>query len=158
MNDNLILILAILVSAGIGAYIGMIIAKLKNKSDQGVLKERQNQLSLTIDELKTNINKVELEREAIRREKEYLSTELSRKTTEYDHLIKENEKRDEVLKKQQEQLRKDFELLANNILEEKSTKFAEHNKEQLKRILSPLQEKIQTFEKKVEDTQKESFT
>ncbi|MBT8269983.1 MAG: DNA recombination protein RmuC [Flavobacteriaceae bacterium] len=158
MNDNLILIVAILVSAAIGAYVGMLIGKLKSKGDQSMLAERQNQLSQTIDELKGNINKIEVEREAIRREKEMLSTELSKKTTEYDHLMRENAQRDEALKKQQEQLRKDFELLANNILEEKSTKFAEHNKEQLKRILNPLQEKIQTFEKKVEDTQKESIS
>ncbi|MBT8257781.1 MAG: DNA recombination protein RmuC [Bacteroidia bacterium] len=158
MNDNLILIVAILVSAAIGAYVGMLIGKLKSKGDQSMLAERQNQLSQTIDDLKGNINKIEVEREAIRREKEMLSTELSKKTTEYDHLMRENAQRDEALKKQQEQLRKDFELLANNILEEKSTKFAEHNKEQLKRILNPLQEKIQTFEKKVEDTQKESIS
>ena len=52
MNDNLILILPILISGGIGAYIGMTITKLKSKSEQSTLEERQNQMSLTIDELK----------------------------------------------------------------------------------------------------------
>ena len=42
-------------------------------------------------------------------------------------------------------------------MEEKSVKFTEQNKENLKNILSPLQEKIQTFERKVEDTHKESI-
>lgn len=158
MNDNFLLILSIIFSLGLGAYIGMLIVRLRSKSDLSVLEERQSQLGNTIEELKENIKKIELEREAIRREKEILNSELSKKSTEYEHLLKENEKRDQALIKQQEQLRKDFELLANNILEEKSTKFAEHNKEQLKRILNPLQEKIQTFEKKVEDTQKESIS
>jgi len=36
-------------------------------------------------------------------------------------------------------------------------KFTEQNKENIKNILTPLQEKIQTFEKKVEDTHKESI-
>ena len=42
------------------------------------------------------------------------------------------------------------------ILEEKSSKFTEQNKENIKNILNPLQEKIQGFEKKVEDTQMRS--
>jgi len=158
MNDNLILILAILFSAIIGAYLGMLFSKLKSKSDQSTLEERQNQLSYTINTLKEDVEKIEKEREEIRREKDFLNTELTRKNSEYESLQQQNLKRDEELKKQQEQLRKDFELLANKILEEKSTKFSEQNKEQLKLILNPLQEKIQTFEKKVEDTQKESIS
>lgn len=47
--------------------------------------------------------------------------------------------------------------MANRILEEKTTKFTEQNKENLKNILTPLQDKILTFEKKVEDTHKESI-
>src|SRR5690606_14352625 len=43
------------------------------------------------------------------------------------------------------------------ILEEKSNKFTEQNKENLKNILNPLQEKIQLFEKKVEESQKENI-
>src|SRR5690606_15759581 len=41
--------------------------------------------------------------------------------------------------------------------EEKTQKFTEQNKENIKNILTPLQEKIQLFEKKVEDTHKESI-
>lgn len=57
----------------------------------------------------------------------------------------------------QEKFTKEFENLANKILEEKSTKFKEQNKESISEILNPLKEKIQTFEKKVEDTNKESI-
>jgi DNA recombination protein RmuC len=158
MNDNIILILAILFSGGIGAYIGMTITKLKSKSEQSTLQERQNQLGVTIEELKHNLVKIENEREEIRREKEFLNSELTRKNTEYENLQIHNLKRDEELAKQQEQLRKDFELLANKILDEKSEKFTLQNKENIKQILNPLQEKIQVFEKKVEDTQKESIS
>ncbi|MEZ4796296.1 MAG: DNA recombination protein RmuC [Flavobacteriaceae bacterium] len=158
MNDNIILIVAILISGGIGAYVGMIITKLKSKSDQSTLQERQNQLGLTIEELKQSLSKIESEREDIRREKEFLNAELTRKNTEYKNLQEQNLKRDEELAKQQEQLRKDFELMANKILDEKSEKFTIQNKENIKQILNPLQEKIQVFEKKVEDTQKESIS
>jgi len=158
MNDNLILILAILVSGIIGAYLGMLFTKLKSKGEKSTLEERQNQLNSTINELKQTVDKIENEREEIRREKDFLNTELSRKNAEYANLQELNLKRDKELEERQEQLRKDFELLANKILEEKSLKFTEQNKENIKQILNPLQEKIQVFEKKVEDTQKESIS
>ena len=158
MNDNLILILAILISGGIGAYIGMTITKLKSKSDRSTLEERQNQMSITIEDLKQNLSKIEGEREDIRREKEFLNSELTRKNTEYENLQQQNIKRDAELEKRQEQLRKDFELLATKILDEKSEKFTLQNKENIKNILNPLQEKIKTFEEKVDLTQKESIS
>ncbi|MEN3324346.1 DNA recombination protein RmuC [Mariniflexile soesokkakense] len=158
MNDNLILILAILISGGIGAYIGMTITKLKSKSEQSTLEERQSQLNTTISELKQNIDKVEREREDIRREKEFLNSELTRRNTEYENLQHLSSKRDQEIEERQEQLRKDFELLANKILEEKSEKFTTKNKENLNAILKPLQDKIKTFEDKVDLTQKESIS
>lgn len=158
MNDNFILILAILISAGIGGYLGVLFTKLKSKSEQSTLKERQNQMQLTIEELKQSLIKTENEREDIRKEKDFLNAELARKNTEYENLHQQNIKRDAELEERQEQLRKDFELLANKILEEKSNKFTEQNKENIKNILNPLQEKIQGFEKKVEASQKESIS
>jgi DNA recombination protein RmuC len=158
MNENLILIVSILISAAIGGYLGMLFTKLKSKSEQSTLEERQNQMGLTIDELKQNLNKIENEREEIRREKEFLSTELARRNTEYQNLQEQNLKRDKELEERQEQLRKDFELLASKILEEKSEKFTLQNKENIKNILNPLQEKIKVFEEKVVLTQKESIS
>ncbi len=158
MNESLLLIISILLSLAIGAYVGMLINKLKSKSEQSASNERQNQMRLTIDELKKNLEKIEAEREDIRREKEFLNSELARRNSEYENLQQQNQKRDEELVKQQEQLRKDFELMASKILDEKSEKFTLQNKENIKQILNPLQEKIQVFEKKVEDTQKESIS
>ncbi len=59
--------------------------------------------------------------------------------------------------KMQEQeilLRKEFENLANRILEEKSKKFTEQNRENLDIILNPFKEKIKEFEHKVETAYK----
>ncbi|WP_458625913.1 DNA recombination protein RmuC [Winogradskyella sp. PC D3.3] len=180
MNDTIILFIAILVSAGIGAFISLKFSQLKSKSDKSTLEERnanlqqqfnefktysetenqkQNQyFTQQLTELKETISKIEIEREAIRREKDFLNTELSRRNSEYENLEKANLKRDEELILQQEQLRKDFELMATKILDEKSEKFTLQNKENIKNILNPLQEKIQLFEKKVDDTQKESIS
>ena len=158
MNDTLLLFITIIISAGIGTFVGLKFAQLKSKGDKSTLEERQLQLNSNIGQLKETIEKIETEREDIRREKDFLNTALSRRNTEFENLQQQNLKRDEELAIQQEQLRKDFELLATKILDEKSEKFTLQNKENIKQILNPLQEKIQLFEKKVDDTQKESIS
>ncbi len=50
-----------------------------------------------------------------------------------------------------------FENLANKILEEKSKKFTDQNKANLKDLLGPLRERITTFEQKVEKSNKDSL-
>ena len=137
MNDSLILILAILVSAAIGAYLGMLFIKLKSKSEQSTLEERNSNLTQQLQELKIlhqtenekqdsyfktklgelaeSISKTEQEREEIRKEKDLLNTELARRNSEYENLQKLSDKRDEDIELRQEQLRKDFEILATKI-------------------------------------------
>jgi DNA recombination protein RmuC len=61
------------------------------------------------------------------------------------------EQKDDVEKLQQ-QFASEFKNLANEILEDKSKRFTELNKENMDVVLKPLQEKIKDFEKKVEDT------
>ena len=68
-----------------------------------------------------------------------------------------NKEQKQEVEQLQEKFTKEFENLANKILEEKTNKFTEQNKENIKTILAPLQDKIQLFEKKVEDTHKESI-
>jgi DNA recombination protein RmuC len=50
-----------------------------------------------------------------------------------------------------EQLTSQFKSLANDILDEKSRKFADQNKSNLETLLGPLGDKIRDFQKKVED-------
>jgi len=54
----------------------------------------------------------------------------------------------------QEKFNKDFELIANKILEDKSTRFMEQNRSNLDIILNPLKENIKAFEEKVEKVYK----
>ncbi len=180
MSEIVIYIVLIVLFSAIGIFLGMYIGNLKTKAQQEGLSERNRQLQSQFDDLKVvttsekeqlnetfqqqlntvkeSLTKTEHEREEIRREKDFLNVELARKNSEFENLQKQNIERDEALKTQQEQIRKDFELLANKILEEKSSKFTEQNKENIKNILTPLQEKIQHFEKKVEDSQKENIS
>jgi len=180
MSETLILIISIIISALVGAYLGMLVTKLKSKSEQSTLAERNANLAqqleesrqfhqteteklqdgfrLKMEEQHQVVSKIETEREDIRREKDLLNTELTRRNAELDNLQQLYNKRENEVEERQHQLRKDFELLANKILDEKSEKFTLQNKENIKNILNPLQEKIQVFEKKVDDTQKESIS
>ena len=59
MNESILLIFAILISAGLGLYLGLTIARLKNKGDKSTLEERQKQLSYTINDLKENLRNID---------------------------------------------------------------------------------------------------
>nr|WP_236002820.1 DNA recombination protein RmuC [Luteirhabdus pelagi] len=140
----------------IGAFIGNLIAKLKQKSETSKLEERITQLQQQEDKLNERMDLVVQEREEIRKEKERLNNDLIRRTTEFHNLEEKNREQKAEVEKLQEKFTKEFENLANKILDEKSSKFTKQNKESLEILLNPLQEKIKTFEKRVEDTNKES--
>jgi len=158
MNETFILLITLLIALSIGVFVGYLFSQLKQKAEKSRSEERQFQQDNIITDLKLHVDKLETDKETIRQEKEFINTELSRKITQYDHLKQQYAKQEDDLKIQQEQLRKDFELMASKILDEKSEKFTLQNKENIKRILNPLEEKIKTFEKRVEDSQKESIS
>lgn len=157
MNEVIIAIISILIGGGIGTYLGITISKLKSKGDISTLEERQNLLQQNILDLKETIQRIEEDRESIRAEKDHLNSELTRKQTEFENLQQKNQEQKQEVEKLQEKFTKEFENLANKILDEKSSKFTKQNKEHLEVLLNPLQEKIKGFEKRVEDTNKESI-
>ncbi|HQW68535.1 MAG TPA: DNA recombination protein RmuC, partial [Flavobacterium sp.] len=157
MDDKLIFVFSILVVLVFGIFIGKLIFSGSSKTEKASLEEKINGLLQQIEQLKHQINQTVQERETIRTEKESLAIQLSKKETDFENLWERNKEQKEEVEKLQEKFTKEFENLANKILEEKTNKFTEQNKENLKNILSPLQDKIQLFEKKVEDTHKESI-
>jgi DNA recombination protein RmuC len=141
--------------------LGLLIASLwlRNKfttkittleNNNNTLERDKSHLLSDLEKLNANLTEAHAKKEELIvsiTQKEGLVTQLQDKLTENKNEIE----------KLQEKFTKEFENLANKILEEKSTKFTEQNKENLKQILSPLNEKIQHFEKKVEETHKESI-
>ncbi len=84
-----------------------------------------------------------------------LNNSLSRRDAEYKALLEKLEEQKSEVEKLQARFREEFRNLANEILEEKTKKFTEHNKTNLDEILKPLREKISEFQKKVEDSHTE---
>ncbi|HSD62150.1 MAG TPA: DNA recombination protein RmuC [Ignavibacteriaceae bacterium] len=86
-----------------------------------------------------------------------LNSELSSLKSDYSNLqTRLSEQKDEI-ENLQKKFTAEFENLANKIFEEKGKSFSEQNKEKLGEILNPLKEKISEFEKKVEESSKESI-
>jgi DNA recombination protein RmuC len=168
MSNLLSFLLLFIIALAIGIFIGKLIFSARFQSEKISLEEKLIALRSQYEQLKEQFSndksvfdkKLELaaiEKETIRNEKDSLAIQLSKKEVDFENLWERNkEQRDEV-EKLQLKFTKEFENLANKILEEKSNKFTEQNKENMKNILSPLQDKIQLFEKKVEDTHKESI-
>ena len=157
MSASLYIIFAFIIALAIGTFIGKTLLAANSKLDKASLEEKVNGLLQQIEQLKSQLNQTVQERETIRTEKESLAIQLSKKETDFENLWESNKEQKEEVEKLQEKFTKEFENLANKILEEKTNKFTEQNKENLKNILTPLQDKIQLFEKKVEDTHKESI-
>ncbi|WP_103864860.1 DNA recombination protein RmuC [Aquimarina sp. I32.4] len=151
----------IIISIIAGFFIGKYVTQLQKKSDESAINERSNLIQSQFDEFKkaseNRYTELSKEREEIRREKDFLNTELTRRNSEYENLMLKNASQKEEVEKLQDKFTKDFENLAHKILDSTSNKFTEQNKENIKNILNPLQEKINTFEKKVEQTHKESI-
>lgn len=157
MSELFIFLLLGLISLLIGTFLGNYFARLKQKTETSKLEERIFHAKSQIEKLEETYDKAIQAKESIRLEKEEINLELTKSKNIIEHLenkVKEEKRAIETL---QEKFTKEFENLANKILDEKSTKFTKQNKESLEVILNPLHEKIKTFEKRVEDTHKESI-
>lgn len=145
----------------IASLIGFFIGKLLTKSGyEKVTSELETRAKLLLEEkdINTNIiNKLNEDKTILNNEKHEIDLRYTQKVSELNNLEEKLSENKAEVEKLQEKFTKDFEILANRILEEKSSTFTKQNKENLRNILEPLQEKIQIFEKKVDDTHKESI-
>ena len=161
MSNTLPFLLLFITALAIGIFIGKMLFSAKSESEKVFLEEKFNSLKEQSQIEKVNFEKqlqqTIQERDSIRNEKEAINIQLTKKEVDFENLWQRNKEQKEEVEKLQEKFTKEFENLANKILDEKSSKFTEQNKENMKNILTPLQDKIQLFEKKVEDTHKESI-
>ena len=114
----------------------------------------QNQKIAELQELNFKQN---TEIKELQNDKNQLIGLKSQLSAQNENLQKLLDSQKEEIAKMQEVAKTEFQNLANKILEEKTLKFTEQNQQNLKNILNPLQEKITDFEKKVENTHKESI-
>jgi len=172
MTETIVFFLIFSVALLWGFLFGKLISSLKSKGEINLQKEKNNQLQLQIDEIKGQLTsqlikskedisvlkneaalreqKIENDREKLQKEKEFLSNDLTRRNAEFENLQQRNLEQKNEVEKLQEKFTKEFENLANRILDQKSEKFTLLNKENLQNILTPLNDKIKSFEEKVD--------
>lgn len=108
-------------------------------------KQRQDELKQENNLIKEDNNKLKEEQLRFVHEIAELRANLKSK----EELLQNQEIE---LSNTKEELKKDFQLLANQILEEKTSKFTDLNKLNLEAILNPLNQKLSEFKTKVEET------
>jgi DNA recombination protein RmuC len=155
----------------IGLVIGFLLAFLFLKSKKTIPIEEVNKLNDEINLLKIENGKLSERIKLLEEDKLSLQSEIKQEREKTEKLTSENsslksdyanlqeklnEQKSEIEELQQKFV-KEFENLANKIFEEKSAKFTEQNKEKISEILNPLKERITEFEKKVEESSKESI-
>jgi DNA recombination protein RmuC len=168
MSNLVPFLLVFIIALSIGIFIGKLIFSAKSQSEKVSLNEKlialTNQFQQQKEHFQSEKNSLEKQfqatnsdKEIIRTEKDSLAIQLSKKEVDFENLWERHKEQKNEVEQLQEKFTKEFENLANKILEEKSTKFTAQNNENMKNILLPLQDKIIGFEKKVEDTHKESI-
>ncbi len=117
------------------------------ESERSALAERARQLEQQLQEGRSR-------QEQDRQQQLELNGKLSEAVTLNRNLQEKLQSQKAELEALQDRFTKEFENLANRILEEKSQKFVEQNRNNLDVILNPLKEKIRDFEQKVDQAYK----
>lgn len=140
----------------VGAAVGFLLGKRgsTNVSDDGELQKVQlEKASLEASQKHLTQQKEELSNQLSEVRNRLSETEQSLASARQH--FKDQENRLNEQKQEFEDLNKrfntEFENLANKILDEKSKKFTDQNKENLENVLKPLRERIKDFEKKVDE-------
>ncbi|MEX0963349.1 MAG: DNA recombination protein RmuC [Pseudohongiellaceae bacterium] len=122
--------------------------KLAELSAREKLLARDAQLTTT----QQTVEKLVSENQSLNAELQRLREQKAKLETNLEMEQKQHGKDLAFLNESKEQLSVAFKNIANEIFEDKSKKFVDNNKESLATVLSPLQDKIKQFEKRVEET------
>jgi DNA recombination protein RmuC len=136
--------LELFIGIALGLTLTWLIMRILSGSKTQINKEREKALDEKLQEVK----------EALKTKEEQLlqlSADLSANKNENKNLQEKLQVQKEDIRILYEKMNVEFKNLANEILEEKTKKFTEQNKQNIDAILKPLSEKIKDFEKKVED-------
>lgn len=152
-------LLYLTIGLGVGLLIGWLLANRKKEpaSDNSQSIIEASVLQEKIKSATEQINQAHQQLEQERNKNTQLTAEYSKTQAINTNLEEKLLHQKKELEQLQEKFKIEFENIANRILEQKSEKFTESNKKNIGELLFPLKEKIESFNKRVEDTHKESL-
>lgn len=151
-------ILLVLFGIGIGAGIALLVTRSRFTTDtqkmtSSILIEQERNKTMD-DQLRELKRDLENERQKVLE----ANNSLAAAEADYRNIQEKLQDQKKELENLNEKFTAQFKNLANDIFEEKSRKFTDQNKSNMLDLLKPLGEKIVDFERKVEDTHKDSIT
>ncbi len=151
-------ILLIIVSLCIGTAVGWLLraSRFKNElhhASTALTAERERNKGI-VEQLQELKREIDVERKNVLT----VNNDLAAAEADYRNLQEKLQDRNKEFEKMTEKFSDQFKNLANEIFEEKTKKFTDQNKTNLFDLLKPLGDKIADFERKVEETHKDSIS
>ncbi|MCW3148395.1 DNA recombination protein RmuC [Stutzerimonas stutzeri] len=126
--------------------------KAAQQAELAALRREAQWLQTQRGEDRDSIDELQAEREAQQAELRRLSAAHAAATAELREQQTAHQQRLQDLQAARDELRAQFAELAGKIFDEREQRFAETSHERLGQLLDPLKERIQTFEKRVEES------
>jgi DNA recombination protein RmuC len=153
---DLMAILLLIIGIAVGFALGWLLKKSNsvpeiNGSSNNQLNENIASLNARLEAAKENYIEQKKKIEALSILKDNLisdNSQLKEANQNLENKLNEHKKEVEQL---QEKFKLEFQNIANRLLKQNSSEFAETNQKKLDAILNPLKENIKNFEKKVDD-------
>ncbi len=161
------IILAVLLTGVVAALVFVWMYRREQRVWREALAEKTDEINLLhsdnrvlqgqVDAASKAMVEMQARLDACREEREKLLQENGLLRARNQALVENAEVQKQELQRVREEMTNEFKVLANEILQEKSKHFTEHNQNSLNEILSPLKERLEGFKKTVEEVyQKEA--
>ena len=148
----------------IGFFVAYLVVNLKSGSSENKLLEIRNEYGKIQAQLDERVNNLQTENARLLNQldevamvKDQQMQQLAKAEAEFENLREKLVTQKQEMEDLQKKFTTEFENIANKILEKNSEKFTAANQKNMGDVLNPLKEKIELFERKVEDTYKQGL-
>ena len=152
MNELLSLSLLALLILAVGGIIWALRQLQGAKVSEAQAIERYSAKEAEVGQLREELAQLDAEKNSLQSDLQGLREDQAATKTSLELERKQFEEKLSLLNESKEQLSTSFKNIANEIFEDKTKKFTDTSKQTLSSVLGPLQEKITSFEKRVEET------
>jgi DNA recombination protein RmuC len=153
-------VLSLIIGIAIGSAIGYLLTNALRKKESGISPEEVERNYIRTErfqDVNLRMQQVDSERKAAEQHNTNLTAQLAQSRERFTGLEQRMAEQKAELEQLQELFKNEFKVLAQSILDETSLKFKEQSKTEVGLILNPFKEKLEAFEKKVDETHRENL-